>query len=81
MVNISAFPVIAEFLPYHINEGYDGGRFSLMKNGMQNITYPNKKTREIIQAKIKGFSPVFENKAYKIYIISNIVVVCFSKNN
>lgn len=51
MVNISAFPVIAEFLPYHINEGYDGGRFSLMKNGMQNITYPNKKPERLSKLK------------------------------
>lgn len=70
--NINAFPIISHLIPEHFVNLYDGGRFTLMKNGFSNIIY-NKTKPKVINT----HNPLRDNNIYSLYYINNTVYIIF----
>ncbi|MCT8198001.1 glucosyltransferase domain-containing protein [Proteus mirabilis] len=70
--NINVFPIISHLIPKHFVNFYDGGRFTLMKNGFSNITY--NKTKQNI---INKHKPLRDNNIYSLYYINDTVYLIF----
>lgn len=76
-LNIKAFPYIYKILPKTFGNGYDGGRFLLMANGMNDVVYPSNDERMLINDSLKSLSPEIKKDIYDMYAINNCTVIYF----
>lgn len=76
-VNSLSYPLIAILTPQHFINGYDGGRFMLMHEGLDNIEYPDIQEQNKYRGLISGSKPISSNNLFSIYNIESTTVISF----
>lgn len=79
-INSLSYPLITVITPQHFINGYDGGRFTLMEQGLDNIEYPSKEEQEKYKEKIKSENPVYTGNLFSIYNINSTTIISFEEN-
>lgn len=59
------------------SNGYDGGRFMLIRAGLNDFSYPDSDTRERILKSFSNREPVLRNNIFSIYDIENVTLIKF----
>lgn len=76
-VNSLSYPLISIITPRHFINGYDGTRFMLMHEGLDNVEYLSASAQVEMREKVKHFEPVFAGNLFSIYNIDNTIVISF----
>ncbi|MBF8454626.1 hypothetical protein I0U45_12685 [Proteus mirabilis] len=57
--------------------GYDGGRFMLMRSGLNNIYYDTNETASELIAKTSNEYPIFKSNKFSIFDIEGVIIIKF----
>lgn len=74
---INIYPFMNNMMLDTFSWGYDGGRFILMRNGLNDITYANNDKRDEILLKANDKTTLYAGNVFAIYLVDNIVVIRF----
>ncbi|EAT0103296.1 hypothetical protein DPD11_13485 [Salmonella enterica subsp. salamae] len=76
-VNTLSYPLISVISPQYFINGYDGARFMLMHEGLDNVEYLSTSAQAEMREKVKHIEPVFAGNLFSIYNIDNTIVISF----
>ncbi|WP_343516949.1 glucosyltransferase domain-containing protein [Citrobacter freundii] len=74
---LRSFPIIEDLLPVVFRGGYDGGRYTLLANGMPRKQFASDKEIDFIRANIASLNPATSNNVYNYYVYNNISIIYF----
>ncbi|ELX4806655.1 glucosyltransferase domain-containing protein, partial [Salmonella enterica subsp. enterica serovar Johannesburg] len=78
-INSLSYPVIKVLVPQHFINGYDGGRYTLMHQGLDYVEYPTPSEQSKYRDIISGRKDDFSNNLYSIYLVNGTAVIDFEK--
>lgn len=71
------YPFSEKMILDTFSNGYDGGRFMLIRSGLNDFSYPDNYTREKILKLLPNREPVLVNNIFSIYDIENVTLIKF----
>lgn len=74
---LTAFPIVSDLIPVIFRDGYDGGRYTLIANGMKKINFVSDQESAKIKEAIANSTPLNKNESYSYFIINNSSVIYF----
>ncbi|EPC7542065.1 glucosyltransferase domain-containing protein [Morganella morganii] len=78
-INSLSYPVIKVLVPQHFINGYDGGRYTLMHQGMDYIEYPSPSEQNQYRSLVSGRKEDYSNNLYSVYLVNGAAVIDFEK--
>lgn len=76
-VNSKIFPVVGEIIPPIFTNRYDGGVFTIMRNGLKNISSAEESSANLALKLSSKENIIAENNIYSINAVNNIIVLRF----
>lgn len=76
-ITSSIYPFLNDMKPNTFWGGYDGGRFMLMRSGLNNIYYDTNETASELIAKTSNEYPVFKSNKFSIFDIEGVIIIKF----
>lgn len=74
---LRSFPIIEDLLPVVFRGGYDGGRYTLLANGMPRKQFASDKEVDFIRENISSLTTATSNDVYNYYVYKNISIIYF----
>lgn len=77
-INSHVFPVIDILLPKIFTTGYDGGRLTLMRNGLHEVRFVSQQEAGFYNSRASDKNIIADNSIYSIYHVNNVIVIKFN---
>lgn len=76
-INSRIFPVIDMLLPQIFKTAYDGGRLTLIRNGLHEVKHVNQEEAGLYNSRASENNMLADNSVYSIYHVDNVIVIKF----
>ncbi|WNY87574.1 glucosyltransferase domain-containing protein [Leclercia adecarboxylata] len=77
-INSRVFPVLDILLPKIFMTGYDGGRLTLMRNGLHEVRFVSQQESGFYNSRASDANVIAANSIYSIYHVNNVIVIKFN---
>ncbi|GEM_PF-4542565 len=77
-INSKVFPVVDLLLPKIFMTGYDGGRLTLMRNGLHEVRFVSQQEAGFYNSRASDKNMIANNTVYSLFHVNNVIVIRFN---